>query len=87
MEAPNTEHEHAHVIVAGAGENRETGEEEAVKLYQEDYQQVRESGHEHSEYAFYHRLKAVLEAYEKQDTLVRDFVERDLEQGPWLSLD
>jgi type IV secretory pathway VirD2 relaxase len=83
----NTEHEHVHVIVAGAGENRETGEEEAVKLYQEDYQQVRASGHEHSEYAFYHRLETVLEAYEKQDTLVRDFVERDLEKGPWLSLD
>jgi type IV secretory pathway VirD2 relaxase len=83
----NTEHEHVHVIVAGAGEDRETGEEGAVKLYQEDYQQVRESGHEYSEYAFYHRLEAVLEAYEKQDTLVRDFVERDLEQEPWLSLD
>src|SRR6266852_2734844 len=31
----NTEHEHVHVVVAGAGEDRETGQQEAIKLYQE----------------------------------------------------
>jgi len=29
----NTEHEHVHVVLAGAGEDRETGWEEAVKLH------------------------------------------------------
>src|SRR2546425_1223984 len=38
----NTEHEHVHVVIAGAGENWETGHEEAVKLYPEDYQMLRE---------------------------------------------
>ena len=75
----NTEHEHVHVVVAGAGEDHETGQREAVKLYQEDYQQLREAGHEHSEYEFHHRIQEALEEYEKQDTVVRDFVERNQE--------
>ena len=63
----NTEHPHAHVVVAGAGEDHETGQEAAVKLFQEDYRQLRESGHEHSEYEFYHQLETALEEVEKQD--------------------
>src|SRR6266536_5956493 len=78
----NTEHEHVHVVVAGAGEDRETGREEAVKLYPEDYAHVRESGHEHSEYEFHYHIQAMLEEYEKQDTVVCDFVEHDLERDP-----
>jgi hypothetical protein len=78
----NTEHEHVHVVVAGAGEDRETSREEAVKLYPEDYAHVRESGHEHSEYEFHYHIQAMLEEYEKQDTVVRDFVEHDLEHNP-----
>jgi hypothetical protein len=37
----NTEHPHIHVVLAGAGEDPETGEQEPVKLYQEDYQRLR----------------------------------------------
>jgi hypothetical protein len=73
----NTEHEHVHVVVAGAGEDRETGQEVAVKLYPEDYQRLRESGHEHSEYEFYYQLETTLEELERQDDVVRD-PERDL---------
>src|SRR6266700_465930 len=46
----NTEHEHVHVVVAGAGEDRETGQEVAVRLYPQDYQMLRESGHDHSDH-------------------------------------
>lgn len=78
----NTDHPHVHVVVAGAGEDHETGQEEAVKLYPEDYQLLRESGHERSEYEFYYRIQEVLEEYEKQDAVVRDIVERDQERDP-----
>src|SRR5947209_20624 len=77
----NTEHEHVHVIVAGAGEDRETGQQVAVKLYPEDYQRLRESGHEHSEYEFYYHLETALEELERQDDVVRD-PERDLRSEP-----
>lgn len=73
----NTEHPHVHVVVAGAGEDHETGQEEAVKLYQEDYRQLRESGHEHSEYEFYHQLETALEELEKQDDVMHD-LEREI---------
>lgn len=77
----NTKHEHVHVVVAGAGEDRETGQEVAVKLYPEDYQRLRESGHEHSEYEFYFQLETALEELERQDDVVRD-QERDLSSEP-----
>ena len=77
----NTEHEHVHVVVAGAGEDRETGQEVAVKLYPEDYQRLRESGHEHSEYEFYYHLETAFEELERQDDVVRD-QERDLSSEP-----
>src|SRR6266699_1519375 len=51
----------------GAAEDRETGQEVAVKLYPQDYQQLRESGHEHSEYEFYVQLETALEELERQD--------------------
>ena len=76
----NTEHEHVHVVIAGAGENWETGLEEAVKLYREDYQVLRESGHDHSDHDFYYQLDTLLEELDRQDDLARDFVVRDQER-------
>lgn len=52
----NTEHPHVHVIIAGAGYNQETGREEPVKMYYDkEYEVLRRSGREHSDYDF-HRL-------------------------------
>ncbi len=73
----NTEHEHVHVVVAGAGENRETGQQEAVKLYQEDYQVVRESGHEHSDHDFYHRIEDLVKEWESQDDVAHEYAGHD----------
>jgi type IV secretory pathway VirD2 relaxase len=67
----NTEHEHVHVVIAGAGEDRETGQEQAVTLYQEDYQRLREAGHEHSDHDFYYRLEDLLKELDRQDDLER----------------
>ncbi len=78
----NTEHEHIHLVVAGAGEDRETGHEEAVKLYPEDYQQLRESGREHSDHDFYYRLEDLVKELDRQDDLVRDLGVHDQERSP-----
>ncbi len=77
----NTGHEHVHVVIAGAAEDRETGQEVAVKLYPEDYQRLRESGREHSEYEFYYRLETALHELERQDDVARD-QERELSNEP-----
>jgi len=44
----NTENPHVHVVLAGSGENLETGKLEQVKMYAADYKFLRESGHDHS---------------------------------------
>jgi hypothetical protein len=68
----NTEHEHVHVVLAGAGEHWETGHEEAVKLYPEDYQVLRESGHDHSDHDFYDHISEQLKELDRQDDLGHD---------------
>ena len=62
----NTEHPHIHVVVAGAGYNQETEREEPVKLYTQDYNTLRESGREHSDYHFQHLLE---EQFQELNTL------------------
>jgi hypothetical protein len=73
----NTEHPHVHIVVAGAGENRETGQDEAVRLYKEDYQQIRESGRAHSDYEFYHQLDELVKELDKHDDIALDPVAHD----------
>ncbi len=74
----NTDHPHVHVVLAGAGEDWGTGEQEPVKLYQEDYQLLRESGREHSDHEFYYQLETELEELHQQDGLARNDVVRDI---------
>jgi len=73
----NTDHPHVHVVVAGAGYDWETGEKETVKLSRQDYTQLRESGHDRSEYAWEHRLKELFQDLERQDRGREEFVARD----------
>src|SRR6185437_14556588 len=53
----NTEHPHVHVIIAGAGENLETGNIEPVKFYRQDYDMLREIAHEHTDYRIIEQFK------------------------------
>ncbi len=65
----NTDHEHVHVVLAGAGEDRETGQPTAVILSPQDYRELRESGHERSEFNFHYQLELALQEYDQQDEL------------------
>lgn len=76
----NTDHPHVHIVIAGSGEDRETGREEAVTLYAQDYELLRESGREHSEHEWEHLLSEFLKAYDSLDTVGQDFVVRDQEE-------
>lgn len=66
----NTDHPHVHLVLAGAGEHQETGTLEPVKLYAQDYQFLRESGHEHSEHAYYRTIRETVDQLDRQDDLV-----------------
>jgi type IV secretory pathway VirD2 relaxase len=63
----NTDNPHVHVVLAGAGENLETSKTEPVKMYAQDYQMLRESGREHSDYEHYHRIEELVKEYDAQD--------------------
>ena len=80
----NTEHPHVHVVIAGAGYNEETGREEPVKLYTKDYEVLRASGHEHSEYPYHQWLEAQYQKLNTLDeTIDREAVHVPLDHDPF----
>lgn len=62
----NTENPHVHVVLAGSGENHDTGEREMVRMYAPDYQFLRESGHDHSDADWYQRLDELRQQYDHE---------------------
>ncbi len=70
----NTDNPHVHVVVAGAGEELETDKIEAVKLYPQDYQFIRESGREHSDYEHYRLVRQTAQELDTQDTVGRETI-------------
>lgn len=77
----NTDHPHVHLILAGSGENLETGDTEPVKLYKNDYQHLRECAIDHSDRDWYHQLSDALEEYHRQDTITHE-QEYDVSREP-----
>jgi len=63
----NTDNPHVHVVLAGSGENHETGKEEPVRMYANDYKLMRESGLEHSDHDWYRQIGEQLREYDQQE--------------------
>jgi type IV secretory pathway VirD2 relaxase len=75
----NTDNPHVHVVLAGVGENLETGKPEQIRMYAPDYQFLRESGQKHSGHEQQREMNAWMrEASERdaQELGVRDGKER-----------
>jgi type IV secretory pathway VirD2 relaxase len=68
----NTDNPHVHVVLAGAGENRESGKSEPVRMYAPDYQSMRESGREHSERGWHDRIESLVKEYDRHDSVEHD---------------
>ncbi len=87
----NTDHPHVHVVIAGAGENLDTGKIETVKLYRWDYEHLRESGRAFSEYDFRTQFLDELHELDRLDTVPRELgehqMERDTSQEPSVAFD
>ncbi len=80
----NTDHPHVHVVVAGAGYNQQTEREDPVKLYTHDYNTLRESGREHSDYHFQHLLEEQFQELNTLDnTIDRDVALSHVERDPF----
>lgn len=72
----NTDNPHVHVVIAGAGSNQETGREEPVKMYYDkEYEVLRRSGREHSDYDLHQLIK---EQFQELDNVERA-VDREFE--------
>lgn len=64
----NTEHAHIHVIIAGAGENLKTSQQEAILFRPDDYTFLKERGREHSDLAHQQLIQETLQEINSQDT-------------------
>lgn len=68
----NTDHPHVHVVLAGAGEDAQTGERKTVRMtYDQDYAFMRQSGREHSNFEFYHQIEQTLQEMDHADDTTR----------------
>lgn len=78
----NTDNPHVHVVLAGAGENKVSGKLEPVKMYQRDYELLRQSGMDRSDRDWYRQIEERLreEARQEKQEMTR-FQERQLYQG------
>jgi type IV secretory pathway VirD2 relaxase len=63
----NTDDPHVHVVLAGSGENLETGKTEQVRMYTPDYQFLRESGQAHSDYEHTREIQGMMQDLDRQD--------------------
>ncbi len=79
----NTDNPHVHVVLAGAGNNLENGNREAVKMYQKDYELLRQSGTDRSDRDWYRQIEERLKEEDRQDQaeIARD-QERERERQP-----
>jgi hypothetical protein len=72
----NTDDPHVHVVLSGTGIDRETGEKEPVALTPQDFQSLRESGREHSDYDHYHFIEDALRDLDERDTILHESPEQ-----------
>ncbi|QBD80458.1 hypothetical protein EPA93_32595 [Ktedonosporobacter rubrisoli] len=64
-----TNEPHVHVVLAGAGEDVQTGERTTVRMEKEDYAFLREQGREQGNFVFYHELETAVQNLDAHDTL------------------
>jgi hypothetical protein len=76
----NTEHPHVHVLLAGAGEQKETGKLLPVTLSAEDYQFLRERGHDHSDHDLYAQIIQTVQELDHQDDLAPAHQQRERQE-------
>jgi type IV secretory pathway VirD2 relaxase len=77
----NTEHAHVHIIIAGAGENRDTGQQERVFITSQDYTFLKERGKEHSELEHQRLVQVTLREIDSRDDTTTSHQELFLERS------
>jgi hypothetical protein len=59
------------VVLAGAGNNQISGNREAVKMYQKDYELLRQSGSDRSDRDWYRQIEEHIKEEDRQDQPAR----------------
>jgi type IV secretory pathway VirD2 relaxase len=77
----NTEHAHVHIVIAGAGERFDTGQQEAVFIRPNDYTFLKERGKEHSELAHQQLIQETLQEIDRLDDTVTSHQDLVLSEG------
>jgi|SRR5581483_10262986 len=77
----NTENSHVHIVIAGAGERFETGEQEAVILRPDDYTFLKERGREHSGLALQQLIQQELQEINRRDNTTIGHQELAIAEG------
>lgn len=77
----NTDHGHVHVIIAGQGEDRASGQATPIGLYEKrgDFRTLIESGRDHSDYDHYQQIQEINRQLNEQDTVGQEPVAHDVE--------
>jgi hypothetical protein len=83
----NTDTPHVHVVLAGAGEDRETGQMKTVRIDAPDYQYLREQGREHSNFEFYRTLDKEMQELSTEDTITRESSGQEMTRGDQTTLE
>jgi hypothetical protein len=74
-------------VLAGAGEDKETGQMKTVRMDAPDYQYLREQGREHSNFEFYRTLDKEMHELSTEDTTTRESSGQEMTRGDQTTLE
>lgn len=78
----HTNEPHVHLVLAGAGEDLQTGKIKALRIEKADYAFLRQQGREHGNFAFYQKQEQLLHFLNDQDqTPLESGLDRDPERS------
>jgi len=81
-EREHTNEPHVHLVLAGAGEDLETGKTKAIRIEKTDYACLRQQGREYSNFAFYREQEQLLHLLNEEDkTPIEYGIDRDPERS------
>ncbi len=78
----HTNEPHVHLVLAGAGEDLESGKIQAIRIEKTDYAFLRQQGREHSNFTFYQEQERLLHLLNEEDKTPLEYrIDRDLERS------
>jgi hypothetical protein len=78
----HTNEPHVHLVLAGAGEDLESGKTQAIRIEKTDYAFLRQQGREHGNFTFYQEQEQLLHLLNEEDKTPLEYrIDRNLERS------